>query len=252
MLPGDLDVQIRRLSRLAAQDPAIGRDEPDMAGDLRQVLASLERHPVRVTIRDVKTGRPVTLAIGRDGLRGLIFSNLADVSGFRILPALLHTMKRGDYSLLTRLVDNRIWLSMMAVAVESSGGASPERRARARREAQRALLGDVADIMTSPEIGAALGHPDLGPEFRSRLWSTLPTLFVSGTLDCHPLYQAEDVRWGFPDSAQLIVENGGHETLPSPEVQSIVVDFFKGQDVSGRTVSLPRPRFLSVQEAKSR
>jgi hypothetical protein len=59
------------------------------------------------------------------------------------------------------------------------------------------------------------------------------------------------VRWGFPDSTHLIVENGGHETLPSAEVQAVVVDFFKGADVRGRAVSFARPAFLSVEEAKA-
>jgi hypothetical protein len=56
---------------------------------------------------------------------------------------------------------------------------------------------------------------------------------------------------GCPNSAHLIVENGGHETLPSGEVQSVVVDFFKGRDVRGRVVAFERPRFLSVEEAKA-
>ena len=48
------------------------------------------------------------------------------------------------------------------------------------------------------------------------------------------------------------MENGGHETLPGADVQTVVVDFFKGQDVKGRTVSFERTRFLSVEEAKAR
>jgi hypothetical protein len=80
----------------------------------------------------------------------------------------------------------------------------------------------------------------------------LPTLFVSGTLDPNaPSSQAEEVRRGFPNGVHLIVENAGHESLPAAEIQNVIVDFFKGQDVSRRTVSLPRPRFISVEEAKS-
>jgi fermentation-respiration switch protein FrsA (DUF1100 family) len=82
--------------------------------------------------------------------------------------------------------------------------------------------------------------------------STLPALFLSGTLDTNtPPFHAEEVRWGFPNSTHLIIENSGHEMLPSPEVQAVIVDFFKGADVSNRNVSFPRPRFVSVEEAKS-
>lgn len=88
------------------------------------------------------------------------------------------------------------------------------------------------------------------PATQPRLFSTVPALFVSGTLDANtPPFQAEEVRWGFPESTHLIVENGGHETLPGEEVQAVVVEFFKGADVRGRAVSFAPPRFLSIEEA---
>ena len=78
------------------------------------------------------------------------------------------------------------------------------------------------------------------------------TLFLSGTLDPNtPPLEAEEVRRGFSRSAHLIVENASHEFLPAADVQAVIVDFFKGDDVSKRKISLPRPRFISVEEAKS-
>ncbi len=56
---------------------------------------------------------------------------------------------------------------------------------------------------------------------------------------------------GFPNSVHIIVENGFHETIPAREVQDIVVDFFKGQDVSGRRVTFGRPVFLTLEQAKA-
>jgi pimeloyl-ACP methyl ester carboxylesterase len=140
----------------------------------------------------------------------------------------------------------------MANAVDCSVGWSAERLARARKEMPQSLFSNVNRQWTR-ETCQAVGVAEGGPESRPRLWSTLPALFVSGTLDANtPPFQAEEVRWGFPNSTHLIVENGGHETLPSPDVQTVVVDFFRGQDVRGRTVSFERPRFLTVEEAKSR
>jgi pimeloyl-ACP methyl ester carboxylesterase len=102
------------------------------------------------------------------------------------------------------------------------------------------------------EVCAAVGMTNINVKSQTRIFSKLPTLFVSGSLDANtPPFQAEEVRWGFPNSVHLVVENGGHETLPSPEVQTVIVDFFKGQDIKGRTVSLERPRFLSVEETKT-
>ena len=140
----------------------------------------------------------------------------------------------------------------MANAVDCSVGWSAERLAQAQREMPRALFSNV-NLQWTRETCRAVGVGESGSASRPRLWSTLPALFVSGTLDANtPPFQAEEVRLGFPNSTHLIVENGGHETLPSPEVQTVVVDFFKGQDVRGRTVSFERPHFLNVEEAKSR
>ena len=69
----------------------------------------------------------------------------------------------------------------------------------------------------------------------------IPALFISGSLDSNtPPYQAEQVRWGFPNSVHLIVENAGHEsTLPLREVQQAMVDFLKGVDVTARRIVAP-------------
>ena len=139
----------------------------------------------------------------------------------------------------------------MANAVDCSVGWSAERLIQARRETPQALFSNL-NLQRTAEICKAVGVPESGSTSQPRLLSTLPTLFISGTLDTNtPPFQAEEVRWGFPNSAHLIVENGGHETLPSSEVQTVIVDFFKGQDVKGRTVSFERPHFLSVEEAKA-
>jgi pimeloyl-ACP methyl ester carboxylesterase len=81
----------------------------------------------------------------------------------------------------------------------------------------------------------------------------VPTLFISGTLDTNtPPYEAEEIRWGFPNSFHLVIENGGHETLPSGEVQSVVVDFFKGINVNKRSVHFDPPDFVSPLTMKAK
>jgi pimeloyl-ACP methyl ester carboxylesterase len=138
----------------------------------------------------------------------------------------------------------------MANAVDCSVGWTAERLAEAQRETPSALFSNV-NLQRTAEICKTTGVSERSSAFQPRLWSTLPALFISGTLDTNtPPFQAEEVRWGFPNSSHLIVENGGHETLPGSEVQTVVVDFFKGQDVKGRTVSFARPHFLTVEEAK--
>jgi len=62
------------------------------------------------------------------------------------------------------------------------------------------------------EVEALFGTPTLGDAFRRPLLCSVPTLFLSGTLDANtPPYQAEEMRWGFTDSVHLVQANGGHE-----------------------------------------
>ena len=253
-LPSVWDSQIRRLSRLAAEDSNVNGIVPDMVALMRRVLDRLERNPVTVTVTDRRANRQVDLRIGSIGMRTLIRGDLNNARAFASLPALLYTIDQGDYSILTSRMEqlyNGFGISAMSLATDCAAGWSAARLARTRKEARGALMSNV-NLQWSPEICRLTGSADLGSRFRSRIRSTLPTLFLSGSLDPNaPSAQAEEVRRGFSHTAHLIVENADHESLPATEVQSVVVDFFKGQDVSRRTVSLSLPRFVSVEEAKS-
>jgi pimeloyl-ACP methyl ester carboxylesterase len=253
-LPSVWDSQIRRLSRLAAEDSNVGRIVSDMDSLMRRVMERLERNPVPITVTDRRTNRQVSLRVGKIGLQTLVRGDLSDTRAFAVLPALLYTMDHEDYSILTRRMEqlyNGFGGSAMGLATDCAAGWSAARLARANREAQAALMSNV-NLQWRPDICALTGAADLGANFRARIRSNVPTLFVSGTLDPNaPPAQAEEVRRGFSKGVHLIVENAGHESLPAAEVQSVIVDFFKRQDVSRRTISLPRPRFISVEEAKS-
>ena len=51
-----------------------------------------------------------------------------------------------------------------------------------------------------PQVCEAIKVPQLPEAYRSPIVSTVPTLFISGSLDSNtPPYQAEQVRWGFPE-----------------------------------------------------
>lgn len=254
-LPSVWDILIKKLSYFASVDTALNKLVPDMEALYRRVLDKLERNPVTLTVTDAQTKRPVSIRVGKIGLQWLVRHTMTDARNYTRLPALFHTIDQSDYFLLTRYIEPLYHgfqgRSPMANAVDCSVGWSAERLAQSRRETPPSLFSDV-NLQRTAEICKAVSIPESGAVLQPRLWSLLPTLFVSGTLDTStPPFQAEEVRWGFPNSTHLIVENGGHETLPSSEVQTVIVDFFKGQDVRGRTVSFERPRYLSVEEAKA-
>ncbi len=255
-LPSVWDLIIKKLSYFASEDTAINKLVPDMEALYRRVLDKVERNPVTLTVTDAQTKRPVNIRVGKIGLQWLVRHNTTDGRFYSLLPALFYTIDQGDYSLLTRYIEPMYngfqGRSPMANAVDCSVGWSAERLIQAGRETPHALFSNV-NLTWTAEFCKTVGVSESGLTSQPRLWNTLPTLFISGTLDTNtPPFQAEEVRWGFPNSVHLIVENGGHETLPSKEVQSVVVDFFKGQDVRGRTVSFDKPKFLSVEEAKTK
>jgi len=255
-LPAVTEFGLRRLGRFVAEDSAVNHDVPDLTGSLKQGFARLGQQPAALPFTDPATGKSVTLRGGKFALQFLVETRLKDGRSVPVLPAVVATVARGDYSLfaplVARLHQGFSNLSIMQFPMTCSHGVSVERRAVAARQASQTLLGDPSDLALDPKLCAEVGNPDLGPEFRSPVWSTVPTLFLSGSMDSEtPPSNAENIRWGFPNSVHIVVENGFHETLPASEVQDIVVDFFKGQDVSARRITFARPVFLSIEQAKA-
>lgn len=251
-LPAIYDLQLHRLLLLAAQsDPWKSADLDAIA---RQAFARLAR-PMPLTVTDKRTGKPVELRVGKVALQTVLQARMNNARTLDVIPALLASVAQGDPALFQRQVEELYnslsgGVSSMTMAMICAAPTPPARRARVAQEASRALLGDAANLQLRPEVCAAIAVRPQAP--RAPLWTTAPALFLSGTLDGNaPPFQAEQVRWGFPNSVHVIVENAGHESLPAKEVQALMADFFRGTDVSGRQVRLDPPQFPSVEEAKA-
>jgi pimeloyl-ACP methyl ester carboxylesterase len=249
-LPSTSQAQLERLSKLVAKDPAVGAKVPDMVGLLRRTLDLLEKEPATVRITDQRTKRPVDVTVGKFGLQVIIMIDLGDTSDIPIFPALFYTINKGDYSILARFVEKRYnqfgaGIPVMMQVMDASSGATRARRDKIAREAKKSLLGNV---MNFPDVSDIYGNPDLGDEFRSPVRATVPTLFVSGTLDNNtPPFQADEVRRHFKNSTHLVVKNAGHEDmLINPQVQQAMADYFGGREVGKLKISLPAVRFLPL------
>jgi alpha-beta hydrolase superfamily lysophospholipase len=119
----------------------------------------------------------------------------------------------------------------MGRTIDCSAATPPARLSETESEARTSLFGDVIRIDVQPEAcKEAVGNFALGAEYFAPLYSAVPALFLSGTLDSNtPPMKAERMRWGFPRSTLIVAENGFHETLPAEDAQAVVVDFFKGR-----------------------
>ena len=248
-LPSTTERQLERISALAAGDTAVKRSLPDLKAAVRDVLARVRREPWVVKVRDRGVQKDVDLPIGEYGLRYLIFRDLGDTNDLPNYPQWISEMTRGDATYLTRIADRRFnelrSLNVMSLATDCASGASAARKARVQREIAGTVLGDIANVFFA-ERCAAVNVPDLGDAFRAPLRTTVPTLFISGSLDSQtPPQQVEEIRRGFTRSVHLIVENAGHEsTLPDARVQDLMARFYRGEALKDTTIALPPLRFV--------
>src|SRR5262249_22070984 len=148
-----------------------------------------------------------------------------------VFPRLLWSMDHGDASVLKWFVAKRAPImarvSGMSESMDSASGLSAGRRALIEAQAAASPFEDVVNF-PFPDVSAGWGVPDLGDEFRGPLVSSARTLFLSGDLDWNtPPYQAEEIKWGFPNATHLVVKNAGHEQiwLQNPESTPVILDF---------------------------
>jgi pimeloyl-ACP methyl ester carboxylesterase len=262
--PGDtgsktanLDLQLRKIARLAAADPTMGKETPDLVALFERDIQKLKTAPLHVTITSERKNASLDLTVGDVALQFIVAQMLPNGRAISSVPALLKSIDMGDYALLRQDVaglynDFDSGVTLMGRAIDCAAGMLPERRLQSEREAASSLFGGVSGISLEPDLcKAVVGDFSLGPDYFAPFYSTVPTLFLSGTLDANtPPAGAEQARWGFPDSTLIVVENGFHETLPSEEVQAVVLDFLKGNDVRGRSIAFQPPRFASIDQAK--
>ena len=249
-LPSTSDTSLKRLAKLAAAAPELEGKVSDLVGMLNEVLTRFEKQPVTVQVTDQRTKKPVDLKIGKSGLQFLIMRDLGDTNDLPIFPAWFYTMHQGDYSILSRFAEKRYnqfgaGISLMTVVMDASSGTTKARTAKIEEEAKTAMLGHMVNF-PFPGIDDAVGNPDLGDKYRSPIHTSVPTLFISGTLDNNtPPFQADEVRKTFRTSTHLVVENAGHESmLVDTHVQQAIVEYLRGGDVSKTKIALPPLKFL--------
>lgn len=244
-LPHTFDLQLARLDYLESRSGSAPK--PGLVATTEALIAKLRTAPIQVDIQRQGQAGPLTITVGAEGLQYLLRRDIGDTNDTANLIKLIRDASRGDYGMLSRYAGRRFGefgsgAALMGTAMDCASGTSIERMAAINREIPSSLLGRMTNF-PFPEICERVKLPALPDDFRAPVMSTLPALFISGTLDSNtPPYQAEEVRWGFPNSAHIIVENAGHEsTLPLPEVQALIVEFLMGGDVAGRRVVAPSP-----------
>ena len=133
----------------------------------------------------------------------------------------------------------------MPEATDLASGISPARLALVRREAKTAVLGEALNFPMPQLLGAVPGATWAKASGR-RCASRHPALLVAGTLDGRtPMSEQDEVAAQFRRKSRVIVENAGHNVFEAhPDVQGLLVRFFRGEAVADTHLTLQPPRFV--------
>lgn len=247
-LPSDIDRYFEQVAAMIKREQPAA---PDLLPLMRSVLAKLDREPITVSVVNQADGQRREMIVGGFGVRALaLLTVLNNTRSLPVIPLLFSSLERGDTKVLSEMLSAMLTRGMLSAdlfLIDGASGATAERRAQIKRQAQTALLGDVLNF-PFPHINSVWQPKDLGDEFRKPVTSNAPALFISGTLDANtPPHRAEEVRQGFAQSMHLIIENAGHQDLLKAEgARAQVVRFLKTGKIEADKFSLPAPQFLPM------
>jgi pimeloyl-ACP methyl ester carboxylesterase len=244
--PAAIDALLRQVDGLLAADPAVRAAIPDLPALMRRVHAKLEAAPARMTA--TLNGAPVELQLGGFAIQLMAGGLIANPQTLVLLPKLYLGLDAGKTDVLAPFMNEfagLLGIAGMPEATDLASGISPARLALVRREAKGAVLGAALNFPMPQVLGAVPGI-DLGEGFRAPLRIDHPALLVAGTLDGRtPLPEQDEVAAQFRRKSRVTVENAGHNVFEAhPDVQTLLVRFFRGEALADTRLSLPPPKFM--------
>ena len=243
--PARIDAYLREVDALMGADPTARAAVPDLLTLMRRVHTRLEARPavVAITLNDA----PGEIRMGGFGVQMLASGLIANPHTLAMLPRIYLALDAGRTEVLTPLLGDIARLLNvrgMPEAMDLASGISSRRLALIRSEAQDAVLGEALNF-PMPQLSGAIPGVDLGDNFRAPIRIDHPALLVAGSLDGRtPLAEQEEVAAQFRRKRRVIVENAGHNVFEAhPDVQSLLVQFFRGDPVADTKLVLPPPKF---------
>lgn len=246
--PAAIDALLRQVDGLLDADPPVRAAVPDLPALMRRVHAKLEAAPARMTA--TLNGAPVELRLGGFAIQLMAGGLIANPQTLITLPRLYLALDAGKTDVLAPFMNDfagLLGITGMPEATDLASGISPGRLALVRREAKTAVLGEALNFPMPQLLGAVPGV-DLGEGFRAPLRIDHPALLVAGTLDGRtPMAEQDEVATQFQRKSRVIVENAGHNVWEAhPDVQALLVRFFRGEAVADTRLALPPPRFQAA------
>jgi len=250
--PSDLDAQVLKIAKLVDGNEQLRKDILDFNQLVTRVMKKLEQQPVTVNIKNPLTGDPMDVSVGAFGLSLVLRLDIDDATDIPVIPRLLYSIDHGDYTMLQWFVQKRV---VFAFAIPGNGltqgiasGASQERSIKIEAEAAKSVFKNIVNF---PFWDVKDVWPASRPEidFAAPLKSDVPTLFVSGDLDCRtPVSQTQEIKQGFSKSYHLIVKNAGHEQmLGNADAVKEILTFLSQGKLNTNTTSNGALHFMPVE-----
>jgi pimeloyl-ACP methyl ester carboxylesterase len=232
---------------------------PDLRGDLAKVIARLEQGPVKQTVKDPKTGKPVELSIPRGAFTTTLRAMQYNAFLSARIPLYVHLAAQGDYGPMMRMTvldrtdpnwDIGAYLSITCA----------EDVARIDPKEVPALIANTyqGDDRIRDQVEACSFWPRarVSEGFFKPVESLAPTLMLTGWLDpATPPEWAVEVQRRLPNSLNVVIRDGGHGPGGLAHVECytrLLSDFIANGTPFGLDTScvkeMKRPAFLLKDE----
>jgi pimeloyl-ACP methyl ester carboxylesterase len=200
-----------------AADAACRAAFPNLATELRDIVARASKAPIPVEILDPRTGDPIRVSLSRDllgeALRYLMYQSATGL----LVPSLVHQAHAGDFGPLAEfaLFSRRQLVNGLGqglyLAVTCSEDLPFIDPAEAEREAANTFLGDYRYRQQRAACDMWVRGP-LPADYRQPTKSDVPVLMLSGTWDpVTPPSNAKSAAATLRRSAGVVVPSGGHD-----------------------------------------
>jgi len=219
---------------------------PEFRKSMRDVLQKLDKEPVSASIKDQK-GNEIKVGISKFDVQVVTsFFLLKNPSDIKNIPGLYRMMANGNFLEMARMVYGlRMFCSSkdfygMSLLMDAMTGVSEKQMKIVREQDTPSILGMTTNL-PFPDLTQGLGLPDLGDIYREDISSSVPGLFLSGTLDGRTFIEdATRIARKFINVTHVIVENGGHDVFEQdPLVQDLLINYMRGEDVSRKLLLNP-------------
>lgn len=248
-IPSQIVASMQRMAYDADRDAGLAPYLPEggVMGAIRAIRDRLVATPLRVTVKDDKTGEAVTIALGPEDFQAALLTHVSDGVEW---PAFILSIYHGHYDAWAReAIDGRKAGSQALIRplIDTSLGVTAERLHRLRTDPATSIVGTWAfeiDVASA----AAWPTPDLGDALRVAVPSAVPVVFVHGDWDVStPIDNPLSLLPYFPNGRVIQVHRGGHDGTfyqlrEDPQAKAAIYEFLE----TGRMNNLPASVSLSL------